>query len=152
MFEATGCYFHFFPCQETRPSLSDEDIERGNERREMDDLRREDIREKGYKIEKMWECEWWQNFKTNEKIKNHIRSKFPYKKSLSTDSLLEKISDGSLYGYIQCDLVVPDELKAKFFLIFLQFLKTLKLEEMTLGNICKNMPLKMIFLSIPSEG
>ena len=38
-----------------------------------------------------------------------------------------------------------------YFLIFLQFLKTLKLEEMTLGNIYKIMPLKMIFLSIPSE-
>ena len=53
------------PCQETRLSLSDEDIERGDKRREMDDLRREYIREKGYKIEEMWECEWWQNFKTN---------------------------------------------------------------------------------------
>ena len=62
----------------------------------------------------MWECEWWQNFKTNEKIKKHIRSNFPYKRPLSFDSLLEKIRDGSLYGYIQCDLVVPDELKAKF--------------------------------------
>ena len=67
VFEAMGCYYHFCPCQETRPSLSDEDIERGNKRREMDDLRREYIREKGYKIEDMWECEWWQNFKTNEK-------------------------------------------------------------------------------------
>ena len=112
--EAMGCYYHFCPCQETRPSLSDEDIERGNKRREMDDLRREYIREEGYKIEEMWECEWWQNFKTNEKIKNHIRSNFPYKRPLSTDYLLEKIRDGSLYGYIQCDLVVPDELKAKF--------------------------------------
>ena len=69
---------------------------------------------KDKKIEEMWECEWWQNFKTNEKIKNQIRSYFPYKRPLSTDSLLEKIRDGSLYGYIQCDLVVPDELKAKF--------------------------------------
>ena len=80
----------------------------------MDDLRHEYIREKGYKIEKMWECEWWQNFKTNDKIKNQIRSNFPCKRTLSTVSLLEKIRDGSLYGYIQCDLVVPDELKAKF--------------------------------------
>ena len=55
VFEAMGCYYHFCPCQETRPSLSDEDIERGNKRREMDDLRREYIREKGYKIEEMWE-------------------------------------------------------------------------------------------------
>ena len=114
VFEAMGCYYHFCSSQETLPSLSDEDFERGNKRREMDDLRREYIREKGYKIEEMWECEWWQNFKTNKKIKNHIRSKFPYKKPLSTDSLLEKIRDGSLYGYIQCDLVVPDELKTKF--------------------------------------
>ena len=114
VFEAMGCYYHFCPCQETRPSLSDEDIERGSKRREMDDLRREYIRVKGYKIEEMWECEWWQNFKTNEKTKNHIRSNFSYKRTLSTDFLLEKIRDGSLYGYIQCDLVVPDELKATF--------------------------------------
>ena len=103
-----GCYYHFCPCQETRPSLSDEDIERGNKKRELDDLRREYNCEKGYKIEEIWECEWWQNLKTNEKIKNHIRSNFPYERTLSTDSLLEKIRDGFLYGYIQCDLVVPD--------------------------------------------
>ena len=109
-----GCYYRFCPCQETRPSLSDEDIEKGNNKREMDDLRREYIREKEYKIEEMCECEWWQNFKTNEKIKNHLRSNFPYKRPLSNDSLLEIIRDGSLYGYIQCDLVVQDELKASF--------------------------------------
>ena len=33
VFETMGCYNHFCPCQETRPSLSDEDIERGNKRR-----------------------------------------------------------------------------------------------------------------------
>ena len=80
----------------------------------MDDLRREYICKKRYKTEEMLECEWWQNFKTNEKIMNHIRSNFLYKRPLSTDSLLEKIRDGSLNGYIECDLVVPDELKVKF--------------------------------------
>ena len=58
--------------------------------RGMDDLRREYIRNKDYKIKEMWECEWWQNFETNEKIKNLIRSKFPYERPLSTDSLLGK--------------------------------------------------------------
>ena len=61
----------------------------------------------------MWECEWWQNFKTNEKFKNHIQSNFLYKIPLSNDSLLGTIRDGSLYGYIPCDLFVPAELKAK---------------------------------------
>ena len=66
------------------------------------------------KITKSKRFEWWQNFKTNEKIKNLIRSNFPYERPLSTDSLLGKIRYGSLYGYIPCDLVVPVELKANF--------------------------------------
>ena len=71
------------PCQETRLTFSDEDAERGKKKREMDDSRRQYISEKGYKIEEMWECVWWQNFKTIEKIKNHIRSNVSYKRNLS---------------------------------------------------------------------
>ena len=80
----------------------------------MGDMRREYIKEKGYKVEEMWECGWWESFKTDDKIKNHVRTDFPYKRPLSTDSLLAKIKDGSLLGYVQCNLVVPDELKSKF--------------------------------------
>ena len=128
VFEAMGCYYHFCSCQEARPSLTEQDIERGNKKREMDDMRREYIKEKGYKVEEMWECDWWESFKTNDKIKNHVRTHFPYKRPLSSDSLLAKIKDESLFGYVQYDLVVPDELKSKF-AIFLQFSKTLRLEE-----------------------
>ena len=59
VFEAMGCYFHFCPCQEARPCLTDDDIKRGTKKREMDDLRKDYIREKGYSIEEMWECSWW---------------------------------------------------------------------------------------------
>ena len=61
VFEAMGCYYHFCSCQEARPSLTEQDIERGNKKREMDDMRREYRKEKGYKAEEMWECEWWEN-------------------------------------------------------------------------------------------
>ena len=47
VFEAMGCYYHFCSCQETRPSLSEQDIERGNKKRELDELRREHIKERG---------------------------------------------------------------------------------------------------------
>ena len=114
VFEAMGCYYHFCSCQETRSSLTEQDTERGNKKREMDDMRREYIKEKGYKVEEMWECDWWESFKTDDKIKNHVRTHFPYKRPLSTDSLLPKKKDGSLFGYVQCDLVVTDELKSKF--------------------------------------
>ena len=32
VFEAMGCFCHYCPCQEARPSLTEEDIERGNKR------------------------------------------------------------------------------------------------------------------------
>ena len=56
VFEAMGCYFHFCPSQEARPSLIDDDIKRGTKKREMDELRKDCTREKGYSIEEMWEC------------------------------------------------------------------------------------------------
>ena len=61
------------------PHLAMKLLREETKRREMNDLRLEYICEKGYKIEEMWECEWWQNFKTNEKIKNHTRFFFPTK-------------------------------------------------------------------------
>ena len=65
VFEAMCCYFHFRPCQEARPSLTDNDIKRGTRIREMDELRKNYIREKGCFVEEMWECSWWDQFKNN---------------------------------------------------------------------------------------
>ena len=36
VFEAKGCFHHFCPCQELRPSLTEEDIKRGSRKRELD--------------------------------------------------------------------------------------------------------------------
>ena len=114
VFEAMGCYYHFCSCQETRPSLSEQDIEVGNKKREMDELRREYIKEKGYNVQEMCECEWWCEWKQNSSVKNQIKTICPYRRPLSTDSSLDKIKNWSLFGYVQCDLIVPDKLKPKF--------------------------------------
>ena len=47
VFEAMGCFYHFCSCQEARPSLTEQDIERGNKKREMDDMRRVYFKEEG---------------------------------------------------------------------------------------------------------
>ena len=39
-----------------------------------------------------------------------MRESFPYKRPLS----LEQIRSGKLFGYVQCDIEVPDELKKNF--------------------------------------
>ena len=50
VFEAMGCCFHYCPCQEARPSLTDNEIMRGIKKREQDQMRKEYIQQKGYKI------------------------------------------------------------------------------------------------------
>ena len=62
----------------------------------------------------MWECEWWEHFKTNSSVKNQVKTNFPHRRPLSTDSSLKKIKNGSLFGYVQCDLIVTDEMKLTF--------------------------------------
>ena len=58
VFEAMGCFYHFYPCQELCPSLTEKYIQRGSKKRELDALRRHYIQEKGFKLIQMWECEW----------------------------------------------------------------------------------------------
>ena len=62
----------------------------------------------------MWQCEWWNLFKLTTCVKEHLRESFPYKRPLREESLLEQIRSGRWFGYVQCDLEVPEELKKKF--------------------------------------
>ena len=65
VFEAMGCFYHFCPCQELRPSLTEEDIQRGSRKRELDALRRH-IQKKSFKVIEIWECEWCTLYKNNQ--------------------------------------------------------------------------------------
>ena len=114
VFEAMGCFYHYCPCQEARLSLIEEDNERGNKKREMDQMRKQYIKEKRYNVVKKWECEWWNLYKTTTCIKDHLRESFPYKRPLREESLLEQKRSGKLFGYVQFDIDVPEELKKKF--------------------------------------
>ena len=114
VFEATGCSYHFCPCQELRPSLPEEDIKRGSKKRDLDELRQGYIQEKGFPIIEMWECEWWRHYKTTIIVKLHIREKFFYRRSLTEHQLLEGIKKGNIFGNVQCDIEVPGKLRSNF--------------------------------------
>ena len=112
--EAMGCFYHYCPCQEARPSLSDTDIERGVKKRQQDEMRGDYIQQKGYKSVEMWECEWWSLYKTDAPFESHLRENFPYKRPLSEEQLLQEIIDGQLFGYVHCDIEVPGHLRSYF--------------------------------------
>ena len=114
VFDLMGCFYHFCPCRELRPSLTEEDIKRGGRKRELDELRRCYIQKKGFTVIEMWECESWRVYKTTNFVKLHNRENFPYRRSLTEHQLLEGIKKGNLYGYVQCDIEVPENSRANF--------------------------------------
>ena len=77
-------------------------------KRQQDEMRRDYIQQKGYQIVEMWECEWWSLYKTDASVKSHLRKNFPYRRPLSEEGLLQGIIDGRLFGYVQCDIEVPE--------------------------------------------
>ena len=105
--EALGCFYHFWECP-------DEDIVKGQRKREMDALRRSYLREKNYSIIEMWESQWKLQMRENHEIKTFVRSTFPYKRPLSFENLLSRIRKGELFGYVQSGLRVPEKLREKF--------------------------------------
>ena len=108
VFEALSGFYHFCNCQEVRPSLTEEDIQRGS-KRDLDELRRSYIQEKGFTVIEMWEREWWRLYKTATYVKLHIREKFPHKRSLTEHQLPQGIKKGNFFGYVQCNIEVPEK-------------------------------------------
>ena len=80
----------------------------------MDQMRKQHIKEKGYHVVERWECEWWNLYKTTTSGKEHLRESFPHKRPLREESFLKQIRSGKLFGYVQCDIEVPEEVKEKF--------------------------------------
>ena len=62
----------------------------------------------------MYECEWCQLYKTDAVVIQHLRDSIPYKIPFSEERLFEKIKNGTFFGYVQCDLEVPPELREHF--------------------------------------
>ena len=114
VFEAMGCCFHYYPCQEACPSLTDNEIMRGIKKREQDQMRKEYIQPKRYKITEMWECNRWELYRPDATIKNQTRANFSYQRRLSEERLMQEIKSRRLLGYVQCDLNFYGHLKAYF--------------------------------------
>ena len=85
VFEAMGCCFHHCTCQEAHPSLTDNEIMRRIKKRERDQMRKEYIQQKGYKIIEMWDCNWWELYPTDATVKIHLRTNFPLQRLFSEE-------------------------------------------------------------------
>ena len=99
-------------------------------------MRRDYIQQKGYQIVELWECEWWSLYKTDASVKSHLRKNSPYRRPLSEKGLMQRIIDGRLFGYIQCDIEVPEHL-SYYFSKFPPILKDTAVSRDDIGNLIK---------------
>ena len=72
------------------------------------------IQQTGYKIIEIWECNWWELHRTDAPVKSYLRANFAYRRPLSEEQLLQGIIDGRLFGYVQCDIEVPEHQRDYF--------------------------------------
>ena len=77
VFESMGCFYHFCPCQEVRPTLSEEGIQHNSKKRKPDALRGHYIEEKGLNDIEMWECERWRLHQITNTVKQSSLEHFP---------------------------------------------------------------------------
>ena len=85
----------------------------------------------------MWECELRRLYKTTNTPKQHIREHFPYRRSLAAEQLLEEIKKGKLFGYVQCDIEVPENLRANL-ANFPPIFKNTLVSKSDIGDLMKN--------------
>ena len=150
VFEAMGCSYHYCACQEVRPSLTDNEIMRGIKKREQDQMRKKYIQQKGYKIIEMWECKWWELYRADATVKNYLRANFPYQRPLSEERLMQEIKSGRLFGYVQCNLKVPEHLKA-YFANFPPTFKNTVVSRNDIGDLMKEFAKKKVLCHSPEE-
>ena len=62
----------------------------------------------------MWECEWSSLYKTDASVKSRLRKNFPYRPPLSEEGPMQGIIDGRIFGYVHCDIEVPEHLRDCF--------------------------------------
>ena len=66
-----------------------------------------------------------------------MRESFPYKLPLAEEGLLQRIKDGKLFGYLQCDIEVPEHLRENF-ANFLPIFKITKVSRDNIGPLLKD--------------
>ena len=123
------------------------EIQRGIKKTELDELRKQYI-QKGYSVIAMYECDWWSLYKTDNIVKQHLRESFPYKMPLREERLLENMKSGGLFGYVQCDIEVAENLREAF-AYFPPICKNIKVGRDDIGTFMKEYAEKEGILTQP---
>ena len=77
----------------------------------------QDLQDQSYNAEITWEKDWQALLTQQPDIKSYLsqhRTYTHFKKYLTQDQVIQYIKDGRIFGFVECDIEVPDHLKEYF--------------------------------------
>ena len=77
--------------------------------------RRAYIRARGYDLQEVWECEFSAMLKVNQdNCRDVLRLDVAYRSALTFQQLVDGIRGGYLFGFLHCDISIPEDLRGSF--------------------------------------
>ncbi|KAJ8017821.1 Krueppel-related zinc finger protein 1 [Holothuria leucospilota] len=118
VYQFHGCFVHGHDCYLTQnKSYSIEEQQKFITKRQNTDNIRDYIKSLGYNYEEIRQCEFYREQETSQELQHflHIlRLPLERVRKLSQKRIVQAIRDDLIFGAIECDIHVPDELKPKF--------------------------------------
>ncbi len=116
-YQFQGCYWHGHECR-PRDEVNKKNGKTMAQLREETKEKTEYVRQCGFKLVEMWECDWQKVKHQNPELKEFIattqRNPTTHKRTMTQEEVLEAVKDETLFGLVQCDIETPDELKEYF--------------------------------------
>ena len=110
-----GCWWHGHNCHLNKGTVIN--AVRDKLMTELLETRRNSdyITSQGYNLIECWECKWIEMQKKNKDlqafISTSLRRLLDQVKTMTEETVLAAVVDGTLFGCVECDIRVPDHLK-----------------------------------------
>ncbi len=124
VYQFHGCYWHGHRCALNLDAGGHPKVFNETKGRDMSELREETrkntayLRKLGYDVVELWECEWKKMQATDADLQEFLTTRFQRplenKRTMSEEEVKSAVLSGELFGLIECDVSVPEELKDHF--------------------------------------
>ena len=118
------CYWHGHECQLNRGPDGEQKIYNDTRKCSMRELHEETVknnnylRQLGYTVVEMYECEWREMKAKNKSLQQFIgtyfRRRLDKKSTMTEAEILAAVTSSELFGMVECDIEVPPELREHF--------------------------------------
>ncbi|XP_069109836.1 LOW QUALITY PROTEIN: uncharacterized protein [Argopecten irradians] len=111
VFEFDGCYYHSHNC------IKNADPELRKKREAHSERRERYIISRGYEIRRIWECEFDEMARKNERLRKHCETyhrETERFKTMTMNQVLDFVRSEKIFGAVEVDIAVPPNLKDKF--------------------------------------